>query len=309
MKLRRKLLCGASGLTVGLAAWALAAPAPAPQQARQTPTTKPAAEKIAPLVFHVQNPECEITIDISDAPDLKEWVETKLGPTLVEWYPKISEMIPSEGYAPPKRFLVSFPLTNGVANTSGPYERPVIRANPVWMKSQFNREAVGAMVHEEVHVVQQYNAFNPNRRGGGAATRPATPPTPPAGATTQARRGGRRGGGQNTGWLTEGIADYIRWWYYEPDTPRRYPGLTANTNYDGAYTITANFLHYVAEKYDKDLVKKLNAALREHRYSPELWKEYTGKDVETLNTEWKTTLKPAATRPARRGAATRPAGQ
>jgi len=289
-----------------LAAWALAAPAPAPQQTRQTPTTKP-AEKIAPLIFHSKNPECEIVIDISDAPDLKEWVETKLGPTLVEWYPKISQMIPSEGYTPPKTFLVTFPLRNGVANTSGPFERPLIRANPAWLKSQFNREAVGAMVHEEVHVVQQYNAFNANRRG--AATRPAPPPpTQPGGATTQARRGGRRGGGQDTGWLTEGIADCIRWWYYEPDGPRRYPALTPTTNYDGYYTISANFLHYVAEKYDKDLVKKLNAALREHRYSPDLWKEYTGKDVETLNTEWKTTLKPS-TRPAHRGAATRPTEQ
>jgi len=50
------------------------------------------AEKIPPLVFHSHNPDCEITIDINDAPYLKEWVETKLGPTLAEWYPKIAEM-------------------------------------------------------------------------------------------------------------------------------------------------------------------------------------------------------------------------
>jgi len=264
------------------------------------------AEKIPPLVFHSHNPDCEITIDINDAPYLKEWVETKLGPTLAEWYPKIAEMIPSEGYTPPTKFLVTFPLRTGVANTSGPFQMPIVRANPTWMKSQINGEATGALVHEEVHVIQQYNAFNANRRG--PATRPAPPQTQPGGPATQARRGGRRGGGQNTGWLTEGIADYIRWWYYEPDGPRRYPALTPTTNYDGAYTITANFLHYVAEKYDKDLVKKLNAALREHRYTPDLWKQYTGKDVETLNEEWKKTLKPS-NRPARRGAATRPAGQ
>ena len=82
----------------------------------------------------------------------------------------------------------------------------------------------------------------------------------------------------------------------------------ATAKYDGSYRVTANFLNYVTEKYDKDLVKKMNAALREHRYTPELWQQYTGKDVETLNIEWKKTLKPS-TRPARRGAATRPAGQ
>ncbi len=301
MQLRRKLLGGV--LALPLVMMAPVSAVPAPQQNQQSATTKP-VEKIPPLVFHSRNPDCEITIDITGAPDLRDWVENKLGPTLAEWYPKIAEMIPSEGYTPPKRFLVVFPLRNGVADTSGPFDRPLVRANPAWMKSQINGEATGALVHEEVHVIQQYNAFNANRRG--ATTRPA-PQTAPAGATTQARRGGRRGG-QNTGWLTEGIADYIRWWYYEPNGPRRYPALTPTVNYDGAYTITANFLHFVAEKYDKDLVKKMNAALREHRYSPDLWKQYTGKDVEELNVEWKKTLKPS-TRSSRRGATTRPAGQ
>src|SRR6476660_4077829 len=112
MQLRRKLLCGASALALGVAALSLAVPVPAPQQAQQPPTTKP-AEKLPPLVFHSHNPDCEITIDISDAPYLREWVETKLGPTLAEWYPKISEMIPSEGYTPPTKFLVTFPLRSG----------------------------------------------------------------------------------------------------------------------------------------------------------------------------------------------------
>jgi hypothetical protein len=300
--MRRKLLFSTLAVLLASLATSSAAPLPAPQQ---TPATRPAAraEKVPPLVFRSHNPDCEITIDVSDAPYLKEWVESKLGPTLAEWYPKIARMIPSEGYTPPKSFRVEFPLVNGVANTSGPYERPLVRANPVWMKSQLNREALGALVHEEVHVVQQYNAFYAmNRRGGATRVAAATPPaSQPGSSTTQARRGGRRGGGQGTGWLTEGIADYIRWWYYEPDGPRRYPALTAQTSYAGSYTVAANFLHYVAEKYDKDLVKKLNAAMREHTYSPDLWQKYTGKDLETLNTEWKTTLKPS-TRPTTRRA-------
>ena len=54
----------------------------------------------------------------------------------------------------------------------------------------------------------------------------------------------------------------------EPDGPRRYPALTPNTSYTGSYTITANFLHYVAEKYDKDLVKKLNVNMARTHLHP-----------------------------------------
>jgi hypothetical protein len=239
--------------------------------------SKPATEKIPPLVFHSHNPDCEITIDTSAAPDLKEWVETKLGPTLAEWYPKICEMLPSDGYTPPKSFSVVLRPERGVAATGGTR----VSANSDWLKRELNREAVGAIVHEEVHVVQQYGY-------GGARRRAAT--TQPAGAP--ARRPTTRPVG-NPGWLVEGVADYIRWWYYEPDSPRRYPNPKGrNTRYDGSYTITANFLHWVAGKYDKDIVKQMNAAMRERRYSPDLWREYTGKTLEELGTEWKASLTP-----------------
>jgi len=206
------------------------------------------------------------------------------------------------GFVPPKSFTVDLRPRGGVAATGGTH----ITANSNWLAGQIHKEATGAIVHEEVHVVQQYSNFAGGgvngRRGATQPTAATRPATRPAGATTQARRG-RRGGPNDTGWLTEGIADYIRWWYYEPDGPRRYPALTAQTSYAGSSTVTANFLHYVAEKYDKDLVKKMNAALREHRYTTGLWSQYTGKDLEALNTEWKKTLKPStrpATRPARR---------
>jgi hypothetical protein len=227
------------------------------------------AEKIPPLVFHSQNPDCEITIDVAGAPELKEWAETKLGPTLAEWYPKIVAMLPSDGFTPPKSFSVTIRPGRGVAATG----RTRVTANSTWLKGQLNGEAVGAIVHEEVHVVQQYGYEQ-----------------------------------SNPGWLVEGIADYVRWWFYEPDGPRRY--RFQNPRYDGAYTVTANFLHWVADKYDKDIVVQMNAALRQHQYSADLWKKYTGKDLETLGAEWKAQLPPSTTQPTRRrGAATRSAGQ
>lgn len=251
------------------------------------PTSAAAQSKpapIPPLVFHSKNPDCEIVIDTSGAPELKEWVETKLGPTLAEWYPRIVAMLPSDGYVPPSRFTVQLRPGSGVAATGNTR----VTANSTWLKGQLNREAVGALVHEEVHVVQQYGYGRTvftrraaTQTAGGPQTRPATRPV------------------GNPVWLVEGVADYIRWWYYEPPSPRRFPRAT---RYDGSYTVSANFLHWVSEKYDHDIVIHMNAAMREQRYSPDLWKEYTGKTVEELNDEWKK-ANPPQTRPATRQAA------
>ena len=41
------------------------------------------------------------------------------------------------------------------------------------------------------------------------------------------------------------------------------------------------------QKYDKDLLHKLNAAAREGRYDEALWKAWTGKSLQDLGDEWK----------------------
>ena len=205
---------------------------------------------------------CDITIDTSGAPELKEWAETKLAPVLAEWFPKIVALLPSEGYAAPKQFSVDIRPRNGVAAASGTR----ITANSDWLKRELNREAIGSLVHEVVHVVQQYGGGRQNNPGG---TRPP-------------------------GWLVEGIPDYIRWFLYEPQShgadliwlqAQRNPNL----NYDRAYRITANFLNYVIEKYDKEktFITKLNAACRQRKYTDEFWPEATGKPLAELNDEWK----------------------
>ena len=55
--------------------------------------------------------------------------------------------------------------------------------------------------------------------------------------------------------------------------------------------MTAAFLDYVTEKYDKGLVKKLNQAMREGEYTEELWKKLAKKTVQELNDEWRASLK------------------
>src|ERR1043165_3008518 len=82
-------------------------------------------------------------------------------------------------------------------------------------------DSVGSMSHEAVHVAQQY--------------------------------GRARGRNRVPGWLTEGIADYIRWWKYEPASMRRPVAPTKRNgqpaSYTDSYQTTAAFLEYVAKNH------------------------------------------------------------
>src|ERR1043166_9086564 len=98
------------------------------------------------------------------------------------------------------------------------------------------------------------------------------------------------------GWLVEGIPDYIRWFKYEPESHGADDLWMKRQNfsrvrYDGSYRITANFLNWASEKYDKDLVVKLNAAARRGTYSDDLWKTCTGKTAPELGDEWREQLR------------------
>jgi Peptidase of plants and bacteria len=183
---------------------------------------------------------------------------------LAEWYPKIVALLPSEGYAAPKQFSVVLRPGGGVAATAGTR----ITANSTWLAAELDREALGALVHEEVHVVQQYRG-----QPGGRDFKPAP------------------------GWLVEGMADYIRWFLYEPQSHgadaawlRRQRNITLK--YDAGYRVTANFINYVIEHHDpkKVLLAKLNGACRQGRDTDGLWRDCTGKTLPVLNAEWKSAL-------------------
>ena len=44
-----------------------------------------------------------------------------------------------------------------------------------------------------------------------------------------------------------------------------------------SYRVSAAFLAYLTDKYDKEIVRKLNAAMREGRYDDNLIQRFTGK--------------------------------
>ncbi len=203
----------------------------------------------------------QITIETTETPDLTEWAHKDLAPVVREWYPKLVKMLPSDGYEAPRRVSVTFSASmQGVAATGGTR----VRCAAGWFRQNLQGEAKGAVVHELAHVVQNYGL---------------------------ARRA-NRDAARTPGWVVEGICDYIRWFLYEPQTHGA--DITARSisraRYDGNYRISANFINWVTETYDKDIVHKLNTAAREGRYSEDLWKTATGHTVQELGDEWKASL-------------------
>lgn len=108
-----------------------------------------------------------------------------------------------------------------------------------------HRDDWGMVVHELVHVAQKYPDPNPF-------------------------------------WLTDGIADWIRDYVYEPGK-RKIRIDPQKASYKDGYATTAAFLGWL-EKSSPGAVKKLNAAMRKKTYRPGLWTELGGKDVDAL---WK----------------------
>jgi len=218
------------------------------------------AEDPAPthVDFATADGHYHFSIDTTQAPELKEWSAKELAPVIQNWYPRIVALLPSDNYTAPT--TVNFEYKTDMKGTPAYAAGNKISMNAQWFTAELKREARGSVVHEMTHVVQQYG------RGLNGA-RPAP----------------------NPGWIVEGIPDYVRWFLYEPETH----GADINAHnigsakYDGNYRISANFIFWVVKTKDKDLVKKLNTACRQGIYSPDLWKEWTGKSVEELGAEWK----------------------
>ena len=209
--------------------------------------------------FETEGGKYQFTIDATVAPDLMEWAEKELRPVVQEWYPKLVAMLPSDGFKPATNITLRF--RNDMGGTPASAGGGRVNLNTGWFRRELKREARGSVVHELTHVVQDY--------GRARRTNPDATRTP--------------------GWLVEGIPDYIRWFLYEPET--KGAEITernlARAKYDASYRITGNFLNSVTQKYDKEIVRKLNAMAREGKYTEQLWKDWTGKTVQELGDEWK----------------------
>lgn len=229
----------------------------------------PPAAPAGPAPFTVRTPDgrYSFTLDLSRAPELESWARGTLVPVLLEWYPRLADLLPGQNFEPPREVRIVIRPGRGVAATSGTR----ITANARWIQRELEGEAVGALVHELVHVLQQYG-----RRPAGSAPPP--------------------------GWLVEGIADYLRWFVFEPE--RHGADLVwlrqqrnVQLRHDAGYRISANFLDWVSRRYNRDLIRHLNAALREGRYEESLWSQWTGHTLQELAEQWRSETEKALAAP------------
>jgi len=122
----------------------------------------------------------------------------------------------------------------------------VMTVNTAWCRA--HPEDTGLTVHETAHVIQAYSSYNPV-------------------------------------WLVEGIADYIRWVKFEPDH-FQYRINPQKSTYHDSYRTTAAFLAWCELHYDSGLVTKLSRAVRFGTYNTAMFKQYCGKDVDALWSEF-----------------------
>ena len=83
----------------------------------------------------------------------------------------------------------------------------------------------------------------------------------------------------------QGIADYVRFFKYEPGTLG--PIDPERDRYNSDSRKAAMFLAFLADHYDKDIVRKLNRIVRERKYTEKTFATLTGKTLEQLDEEWR----------------------
>ncbi|WP_186755411.1 basic secretory protein-like protein [Echinicola salinicaeni] len=91
-------------------------------------------------------------------------------------------------------------------------------------------------------------------------------------------------GGSGPGWLTEGIADYVRYVYGVDNEGAGWslPDFDPQHHYKNSYRITARFLLWINQRFDKDFVQRMDEKMRKKEYDESLWSLYTGKTLEEL---------------------------
>lgn len=127
----------------------------------------------------------------------------------------------------------------------------VIRVSAEWVTRKAPND-YGMIVHELTHVVQDYR-------------------------------------GKGEGWLTEGIADYIRDGHFEKREHRIDP---VKSSYRQGYGIAAAFLIWLEKTRRPGLVRELNLASHAGTYRPAIFTELCGADVDALWKEFVAARKP-----------------
>ena len=158
-----------------------------------------------------------------------------------EWWPQVARLLSTEQFKAPQQLTLTFKK-----ELNDPAHRTAdgIFISIPWITK--HPGDFGMIIHEMTHAIQDYHGVP-----------------------------------QGAGWLTEGIADYIRYWHYEPEVPRRAIDLK-KASYRNGYGTTGAFLAWIIVNYDRRAVRRLDAALREGKYSDTIFEEITGKALDPL---------------------------
>ena len=183
-------------------------------------------------------------------PKIEITLDTSAAPEMAEWGKKAMELC-EQNYA----MIVGELAEEGVEPPSratltfnhdpgiADTRGRAIRCSAKWFLD--HPDDYGAVVHEMAHVVQAYRSRN------------------------------------SPGWLVEGIADYVRWFRYEP-VNRRPRFDPRQHKYTDSYQVTGAFLDWIVQNKNPDFVRKMNVEMRHGRYKPELWKEFAGEELDAL---------------------------
>jgi hypothetical protein len=157
-----------------------------------------------------------------------------------EWFPVYCKFLSTEGWTPPEVVRI---VVKTDMKVPGSTSGSTISISDSWIAK--HPEDFGMVMHELVHVVQHY----PNSH-------------------------------KNAGWLIEGIADYLRYWKYESERPKKKIG--ENASYRDGYATSASFLAWIVWKYDRRTLRRVDAALRAGKYDDAIFHKITGKDLPEL---------------------------
>jgi basic secretory peptidase family protein len=186
-----------------------------------------------------------VDVDATAAPQLRSWLE-HVGRLCLAWYPQVAALLDTPGFAPPRELsLNSVPTLGGGprrVGTPAVTSGTVITVGADWIN--VHPEDTGLVLHELVHVVQSYPNGEP-------------------------------------WWVTEGIADWVRYQRFERLDPRARPDVRGHSYHDG-YAVTAAFLAWIEATCGVALVATINTAMRRSAWSPAIFSATTGTGVDEL---------------------------
>jgi Peptidase of plants and bacteria len=190
--------------------------------------------------------QIRMTPDVSEAPGARDWALA--AKELAErWYPIVTERLHPNASPAPRSYKLTFKnaMDHPATTVTGATRRMDI--NAAWIAK--HPDDWGMVIHELTHAIQEYNLQKT----------------------------------QHAGWLAEGIADYVRYFEFEPEKPL---APSPNKTYRDGYRTAAAFLNWVARTYDARLIEKLHAHLQADTYTDNVFMELTGRPLDRLWTEF-----------------------